>query len=176
MGLVLGFGLWGSCLQSPRKVDSQEAYFDLKSYFEKKQNLFERKKIHLIKTLYFEGKQEKIEVSNPEWDREMVFFRESDINKPAWSGKFRKENLMGNLIYQGLDTDKVNIRRVIFYHYNSRDSSFDSLRIEKKESNLLSRLNSVLVYKPDSAYSLVYNQNIRFYKGTHYTLTAQLKP
>jgi len=173
-GLILVLSI-NAC--SPKtKIKAQEPYFDLKSYFEEKESEFSRNKIPLFKTLIMNGITQNRKIVNPEWNRELVFFIEADINKPAWAGKFESQWKEGNLTYKALDTNKINIRRVDFFHFNPKDSSFDSVRIIKKETNYLSNLQVILVYKPDSAYSVRYNQDIRFYQGSHYSIQVKIKP
>jgi len=176
LAVFSGFCFFSSCNLGSEKPDIKSGYFNLKSYFSRKEKFFEKGHYRLTKTLAFEGKTQTIEVKNPEWIREMVFFQDADINKPAWKGLFKEEFKHGNLEYSDLDTSKIKIRKVILYHFHAGDSSFDSIRIERKQVDILSNIYSVLVFQPDSAYSIDYSQDIRFYKKTHYTIRARIKP
>jgi hypothetical protein len=172
ISIIIGFS---SCSESGEGT-FQKSYFPLSSYFQNKEKDFSNRKVQAYKTLLLEGRRQSLQIKNPEWSREMIFFKESEINKPAWAGKFKIELIKGNLVYTSLDTNKMNIREVDFYQFKLPDSSFDSLRIVKKERNFLSNLSTILVYKPDSAYSIAYDQDFPFYKGNHYKLWVRIKP
>ena len=81
----------------------------------------------------------------------------------------------GNLIYAAQDTDKLPYRNIIFYGFNTKNQEFDSLKIHKKISNLLSNLDAQLIYKPDSGYRIIYDQDIRFYHKVHYQIQAKIE-
>ncbi len=177
LGLIfLLFTLNTSCLTKPPRDKKITPYFDLKSYFQKKQNFLIQKSYKIVKTLFYEGRKTTHEDFHPDWTRELYFFKEADLSKPTWQGKYELHYQGTNLQYSLLDSDHLSIREVLFYNWSARSSQFDSVRIIKKQNSLLSKVYSVLVFKPDSSYSIDYYQDIRFYKKTHFRIEVALKP
>ncbi len=148
-------------------------YFDLKSYFEHKIYQYGKTHKYLKKMLVFQGKKSSLIVNKPNWSNELVFFLEADLAKPSWEGKFDRKIIDKILVYDALDTDRINIRQVIFYNYKS-DNRFDSVKIIKKQSNILSKINAILIFKRDSSYSIKYSENIRFYHKNTFEIKGRI--
>lgn len=177
LGLIFFFLM--ACLNNSKPVNKAETYFNLKEYFEDRQTQYTKNHYHLYKTVWYKDKKSSLETKAPDWSRELFFFREADLNKPSWAGLYSVVRENGNLIYQALDTLRLNIREVRFYHFNQNSKgnlSFDSIRITKKQNDFLSKIYSVLVFKPDSFYSIQYNQDIRFYKKNNYKINVSIRP
>ncbi len=166
--LSLMVGCLSSCLDNTVQHPKTTTYYDLKDYFEKKQILFTKYNAYLEKSATLQGVTRKTIEKRPDWNKELIFFREADLNKPSWRGKYRVYYFHHNLVYEAMDTSHLSIRKVILYHCQEASAlkvaSFDSIRIEKKESNILSKMEGVFVFKPDSAYTIFYKQDIRFYR------------
>lgn len=74
---------------SCQEVHQQEvAYFDCKRYFESIAASLVSDGATLQKTVVADGKSETIDITKPDWKKELAPFLELDINKPAFRGMY----------------------------------------------------------------------------------------
>lgn len=137
-------------------------FFDLKGYFEKEaQRLSIMSKV--VKTVTIGGLSESRVVDNLDFKKELAFFANSDIKRPAWSDKYRVDTIFNDakevtqLSYKttGLDEDlKVKSIQVDFVN-----GLVDKVSVESSVSNSLTKYKQALMYQPSKGYNIECLQN-----------------
>ena len=94
IGLGLLFG-WGCSDFSPTEASASlkvKKYFDLKGFMQEEVKRLSGREA-FTKSLYVNGETETKSEVKIDLDKELDIFSESDINRPAWSDKYKVDSL-----------------------------------------------------------------------------------
>lgn len=154
-----------SC-ESPDIKTNRMSYFDLKSYFEKQQEILQIKKIGLKKFITKDSLTEEKYIQIVNWQEELKPFEECDINKPSWKNSYKIDSLIdgGMLFIKYIAIDSIlKIKKITLVF--ERDS-LTSLTIEKNTGSPYFDYTTTLNYFPLKAFSITTSQKIIFTKKT----------
>jgi hypothetical protein len=150
-------------------------FFDLKGYFTNEAARLTRLNPEINKTAVYNKQSETKKVHITNWSTELSIFSESDINKPAWRGSYKRSDAEGITTYTAIDTtlktqyiivkkqgDKVKLISI----FNHTKTTLFGKSLHQTWENL--------VYVPDSLYRIQKKQYTRilgfnnyFIKGTY---------
>jgi hypothetical protein len=145
-----------ACKQAEEKPTTL-VYTDIKAFFESEATRLTKNKTLVNKTIHQNGSSESKNKISINWQDELNLFISSDINKPAWKDSYKIINDSSRTSYysidSGLRTKEVHINTDI----NGKPTRFYIKNINK---NKLYESTEVLIYIPDSAYSIEKNQSV----------------
>jgi len=159
-----------SCKPDNLKQGAVKEYFDIKGYFENRAAQLSKQHPAITKTVVHNGAAENktVEISN--WKNELSLFIESDINKPAWKGKYSKIDSSGAVVYKAKDTD-VKTRRIVIS--KAGNGNVKQISIYNEVNNLLYNTSETLNYFPDSAYTIEKYQKVKLLGANTYKITGK---
>ena len=176
--MVLKFSILGiiivsltSCINSSftsseKNYSLPTAYFSLKNYFKDQARHLQHEKVNFIKKITVNGHSQTKQIHEVNWTDELVFFSESDINKPSWIGKYKVIKIQNNLCYQAMDSNlKVRTFSIIFNH-----GIVKHVQIKQSVKNFLYTMDEELDYIPDSMYSINRKQTIKMLGNKTYLI------
>lgn len=174
--LVFPAVLFSSCIRhssEPAKRYSQ--YFSIQGYFRKEASILARLNPVLVKTISVNGKLQTKRLDSINWINELSLFTASDINKPAWIGKYRIDSTANDITYTALDSN-LKVRRIEIK--KNQFSALHPIRVVKiniRVKNFLYSLNEELFYYTDSLYTIKRRQRINLLGSKFYEITGQIK-
>ncbi len=130
-------------------------FFDLKTFFQKEKVRLEKLNA-FKKTVSINGVSEEKALATLDFDNELSIFIASDINRPAWSDKYKVDSLftaqkeLHQIIYTVQD-ESLKIKKLIIGFQNNRVSTID---IEKATDNAVAQSKQALSYKVGKGYSI----------------------
>ncbi|MEM6318374.1 MAG: hypothetical protein AAF960_11935 [Bacteroidota bacterium] len=140
-----------ACQQKATPIDQNQTpnvFFDLKGFFEKeKAQLNTRSSFQ--KTVEINGAVEQKQLAQLNFDNELAVFVASDINRPAWSDKYRVDSIFGDsqelrqIQYESLDASLKTKKIVIDFDNNS----VAEILIEKGIDNAVAQSKQTLLYQ-----------------------------
>lgn len=151
---------------APEKPDTATAptpYFDLREYISAETDRLSAARIKVEKTISLNGRTETRQIDDINFDNDLRLFREADINKPAWFGKYetRKETLsVGHTLTTYLAQDSSLIVRRLTIEQDQGATT--KVEIERHTGTILSDGRHLLTYQPATGYDVVTNQKNRF--------------
>jgi len=135
------------------KIESTPLY-DLKAFMLHEQERLEEGNVVLEKTVNLNGKIEKKDITNPNYEVEFSEFFSSDINRTAWQDKYSSSLSSRNTFTYYSKDEKLEVKQLIVENLGDTDK----ISIFKNTSNFLNESNKVLEYDPRKGYSI---KNIR---------------
>jgi hypothetical protein len=81
---------------NPEKAKQEKIYFDFPVYFKAHQEILSSNNVKLKKYAIKDGQEEVLVVENPDWGKELLLFKEIDLNREAWSRYFKADTLLHN--------------------------------------------------------------------------------
>lgn len=152
-GLLLVTGIT-ACRPEIKKAN----FFDLAGYFTNEAARLKANNRPVFKTVEHNGVSESKKLTIRDWDAELSLFKNSDINKPAWSSSYEIHRDSGLTIYvaksSDLRTQRLMIKQdnrkvkwILIYNHTPKNPLYDSF--EK------------LTYVPDSLYMIEKRQSVR---------------
>lgn len=159
-----------SCKPDNLKEGATKEYFDVKGYFEKKVVLLTKQHPAVTKTVVHNGTSESKEVKISNWTSELGLFIESDINKPAWKGRYTKSGDNGTVIYTAVSPE-LKTRRIIIC--KAADGTVRQISIYNQVNNALYNTSETLNYYPDSAYTIEKYQKVKLLGANTYKITGK---
>ncbi len=171
IALLLIFGLLAIGLASCRPEIKKANFFDLSGYFTKEAARLKVQNKPVLKTVEQNGTSESKKILIRDWDAELSLFKNSDINKPAWSSSYEIHGDGGLIIYLAKDTDlrtrklmikqeNGNVKWIVIYNHTPKNMLYDSF--EK------------LTYIPDSLYLIEKRQSVRVLGINRYRIKGLL--
>jgi hypothetical protein len=137
-------------------------FFDLKAYFKSEAARLAKSNPLITKTAIHNGESEKLKERIKNWDSELNLFADADINKPAWSMRYKVDSSGSFLIYKANDpklkTQDIIIKREngkikwILIHNYTKSTILGKTLYETIEK---------LSYFPDSLYQIQKKQYTR---------------
>lgn len=139
------------------------AFFDLEGYFDAEIERLTEHKVTADKTITLNGRTEAKENAVINYANDLRLFREADINKPAWTDKYRttEQKLSGShrkTTYTALDSSLVVHRLVV-----EQDQGVPvRIEMDRRTGTVLSDGDHRLVYEAGKGYSVITQQTNRF--------------
>jgi hypothetical protein len=156
----IGFYLFLLFLMSCKQADDKAqkpVYIDLETYFKSEVERLSKKKSLVNKTIRQNGTTESKNKIEIDWLNELSLFISSDINKPAWKDSYTITQNTGQLSYYAKDP---NLRTREIQVNKDPKGNFKRIFIKNINKNYLYESTEVLVYIPDSIYSIEKKQNV----------------
>jgi len=140
---------------TPSQVDKSVVFFDLKDFFQKEKLRLE--KINSFKkTVSINGVSEEKELATLNLDNELSIFIASDINRPAWSDKYKVDSVFTpkkeliQIRYSVLD-ESLKTKRITIDFQNNE---VVNIKIEKATDNAVAQSKQALFYNVDKGYAI----------------------
>jgi len=138
-----------------KQADKPNIFFDLKGFFQKEKARLE--KINSFKKIVsIDGESEEKTLAKLDFDNELSIFIASDINRPAWSDKYKVDSTftenkqLKKLTYSALDNSlKTKTLSIDF-----KENSASHITIEKSTDNTIAQSKQSLTYDIDKGYSI----------------------
>jgi hypothetical protein len=150
----------------PRQTNnSREYFFDATSFFEEESKRLETENARLKKIVRLDGKEESRIQADIDWEAELAPFRNSDINRPAWTDKYRGDTLYyekggaEQFIYQALGEDLLVQQMEVHW---SPAGQVERILIRKRISSLIEQVQQELQYRPVEGYTFVEKSQSRW--------------
>ena len=144
-------------------IEQSNVFFSLKDFFEQEKKHLETIQ-HFKKTVSINDQSEIKELDKLNLDNELSIFIASDINRPAWSDKYKvdstfsTENQLTSITYLALEeTLKTKKIEINFY-----EGTVAKVLIEKATDNAVAQSKQILNYHVGQGYSVQSNQSMRF--------------
>lgn len=129
--------------------------YDLKAFMLQEQARLEKGEVILDKTIILNGKTERKEITNPNYEVEFSEFFSSDINRPAWRDKYQSDLTSKNTFTYHTNDGKLEVKQL---RVEDIGEEMDKINILKRTSNFLNESEKELEYDPREGYSI---KNIR---------------
>jgi len=152
----------------------QTTFFDLKGFFKEEAKYLEEQGVKIQKTIQHNQTKETQTILPKDWEKELLLFAESDLNKPSWTDKYVLDS-----------TDRGN--GLILLHYKAIDESLSiqvldvelkenavhSILIVKKIANQVYESQQHLTYIPRKSYRIKKSQTVTLFDKDTYTIEAK---
>lgn len=152
----------------------QTTFFDLKGFFKAEAKYLETQGVKIQKTIQHNQSKETQIVQPKDWNKELLLFSESDLNKPSWKDKYVLDSTNhGNgltlLHYKAID-DKLDIQVL---DVELKEEAVHSILIVKKISNQVYESQQHLTYIPRKSYSIKKSQDVVLFDEDDYNIEAK---
>jgi len=152
----------------------QSNFFDLKGFFKKEARYLKEQGVEIQKTIQHNQTKETQTIRPEDWEKELLLFSESDINKPSWKDKYlldstNKGNGLILLHYKAID-ENLSIQVL---DVELKGESVHSVLIAKKVSNQVYESQQHLTYIPRKSYSIKKSQDVTFSDKDDYSIEAK---
>ncbi len=157
--------LFSACQEvaSPTKqaADKPNIFFDLKGFFQKEKARLE--KINSFqKIVSIDGVSEEKTLAKLDFENELSIFIASDINRPAWSDKYKvdstftEKNQLTKITYTALDNSLKTKSLSIDFQNNTASK----IAIEKSTDNTIAQSKQFLTYNIGKGYTIQSEQTL----------------
>lgn len=134
---------------------SEKPFFDLAGFIDAQVEELNRQKPKLEKTVTINGTEETQSDPELDFERDLAIFRRSDINKSAWTDKYRIEKTEIGTAYIAIDSSmQTQLLRVA----TDEGGAVNRIYVERRMGNFLSDGRQQLTYIPGKGYSVVSQQ------------------
>ncbi len=145
-----------SCKQEKADISEKGSYFDLKAVVEDDIAYNTKNACAELKQVMVNSIQERKFIANVDWYKELQAILESDINKPAWKGKFLVDTIMGDLsgqytIQYSAISDKINIKLLKVSFVNGH---LEKIYILKQIQSFIFASNQTIEYFPKKGFKV----------------------
>lgn len=169
--LLLPLTFLMACKAPAAKQQTLE-YPDIKGYFKKEIRRLEKKKPLIEKTVHLNTQKETNSLTNIKWNEELSLFLESDINKPAFKGLYKKGKQEELITFTALD-EKLKTREIEITY--SQAGTIKRIAIKNHTQNNLFTSDEFLEYYPDSLYQIVKRQEVKVLGTNNYWILGEFK-
>ena len=156
LGLLIFLSACQQELATPIKQSDKPAiFFDLNAFFQKEKERL-GKFTSFKKTVTINGVSEEKTLETLNFDNELSIFIASDINRPAWSDKYKVDSLftpqkeLSQITYHVLDETLKTKKIAIDFQNNA----VTNIAIEKATNNAVAQSKQILSYSVDKGYSI----------------------
>ena len=142
-------------------ADKPNIFFDIKGFFEKEKARLETKN-SFKKTVSINSESETKMLSVLNLDNELSIFIASDINKPAWSDKYKVDSIynsqkkLSQLSYSALD-ESLKTKKIAIDFQNQAVSK---ITIQKATDNAVAQSKQLLTYDVTKGYTIQSEQSL----------------
>jgi hypothetical protein len=157
-----------SCQNSTQPI-AQKTYFDVPAFISEQITQLQNDSMIVIKTAEVNETTDQHQIDWTDWNRELTLFKNSDINKSAFIGKYLVDTLT-------VDSNKKQIRyaatdsslntRLIEVTLNTKQNSVTELHIINITKDFISSTHEDLLFIPNKAYVIRSSQSMMFF-GTN---------
>ncbi len=158
--------VWSCNSTSTSDPSEPSPFFDLKAYFSSELGRLENR-ADVRKTVAINGQEETRQVEAVDWSTELAIFSKSDINRLAWSDKYRIDSIHndnGMLTALKYTAANENMRTQVLYIGFRGGGEVDSIFIDNQVIGFATQSRQELVYLPRSGYSINSVHNTLFTK------------
>ena len=136
---------------NPEQTQSNDSkpFFDLRGYFLAEIDTLEMQQKKVNKKVTVDGEIELKNELTVAFKDDLKVFIESDINKPAWFGKYTIDSTANQISYIASD-DGLKIRNVNILL--NTDGTINELSIVRKRKSIVASVSQNLVYLPRQSY------------------------
>jgi len=172
-GIFASILLFCACTQ-PEKEYRAESYFDVPAFFDSEVSRLTTLGVKLVKTTRVSDKSDSLEITIPNWKRELALFRKVNLNVPALAGKYQitKEfsdslNTTRYVLPEGMN-GTVELRI-------SENAKGNIQRLECRivETSTLTTHTEYWTYIPDSGYAYAGSDRIRGISSNTYFISGR---
>lgn len=152
----------------------QTTFFDLKGFFKAEASYLKEQGVKIQKTIEHNQTKETQTVLPKDWEKELLLFSESDINKPSWKDKYdlvstNRDNGLTLLHYKAID-ENLSIQVL---DVELKGETVHSILIVKKVSNQVYESQQHLTYFPRKSYHIKKSQDVTLFDKDDYTIEAK---
>lgn len=168
------FTLW-SCQPATSPTNTSQMFFSVPKFVADQTQLLHQQATQLDKQLHINQQKEQQHIAQPNWEKELALFANTDINKAAWRESYQKDSSfvskdsLWHIDYTAQDphlrTQKISIQ--------GHQQHLRSLSIHNQVNNLFYSLDERLTYQPNKGYQIVSIQKIVLLKADTLRLDAQ---
>jgi len=135
----------------------QGYFFSTSDFFEREAERLSSLDRTLTKTVWVNSQQESQTLDSVNWEAELALFRKADINRPAWTEKYRGDTLYyedrsAKTFYYEANSPDLQVRRLEVHWGES--GQVKQIDIHKTTKSLIETVEQDLRYQPDSGYQL----------------------
>ncbi len=161
----------GACKPDIKQSGTALKYFNITGFF--KQDTAKLNHLHLtiLKSVTHNNNTETRVVTIKDWGRELDFFINSDINKPAWRDSYTIAGDSGLLVYRAKEPD-LKMRQMVIKKSNGK---IKWILVFNRITNKLYKSYEKLTYYPDSLYLIEKMQKVRFLGTNNYKIEGIIK-
>lgn len=149
-------------------------YFNLQSFFQSEIDRLTTQKIALQKTVALNGETETLQLPDVDWSKELWLFMMSDINKPAWTGKYTADTLQQTgktqITYAANDPALRTQKITLLFEGNATTPA--AVSITNSVENFIYQLSENLTYQTQHGYEINTTQKVTLMKQQQYNLKA----
>lgn len=171
------FFLLSGCSETPAEVKpDNRRYFDLKGFFDQEiQQLSRVTKVKKIAVV--DGVREERIIDSLNFEDELEIFSNADINRPAWSDKYRIDSIfndekqLAQLRYTATDEDLRTQKILVDLEMDKVSKIF----IENSSSSVVADTRQLLTYIPATGYIIESHQQVTFTDDNSFLIEVQYK-
>lgn len=179
-GLFLILILLTACQSSSNEAQqisiTQEAFFDLKGYFNQEIKRLNASQPKGYKTVFINEKSEKKQLDKLDYARELDIFIQADINRVDWIDKYRIDSTFQNsqlssIEYKALDED-LRTRHIAIQFQNGNISK---IGIANGGKSMAAGSQQQLIYEPSKGYQIESIQHTTFSKDKIFKIDVKFE-
>lgn len=149
-------------------------FFDLEGKINNDIKLLKSQNYKLSKTVFFEGKNDKSVLENPDWEAEFETFKQLNINKNQWIDKYSVDTVLSGenkiITYQAISSSMSVKRMVISFHNEEVVEIF----ISYGRRNILFDSKNEIRYIPFTSYTIKGSQKALFLSNHQYEVLGEI--
>ncbi|PRY89289.1 hypothetical protein [Mongoliibacter ruber] len=175
--IILPFLLWGCSNISDEGLNNQPAYFPIQEFVEVVAEKAEGK--NLIKEVNINGEKERVTTkpTTEDWLKELSFFLEADINRPALAQSYHSERSESALIHELKEGEKGKIKRIVV-KFNEDKVKEISFRSRTENPFYSSETRGVMIFHSEygelDQFSIENTQEVVFSKPNKLIISASV--
>lgn len=149
-------------------------YFSIPEFFRAECSSLKKQKAVLIKKVQYDGKEELMQINQPDWENELRPFLDCDLNKPAYAGAYTIDTAMTDgayAVFYKAKEPKMPIRMVSLNYANDK---LVSVYMETGKSNSWFRLRQEMTFTPGEGYQIKGSQKMAIGKETKFTISGSV--
>ena len=152
---------------------AQTRYFSAPDYFKNECKLLNTSHMTLLKKVNYGGKEEMMQIQQPEWEKEIRPFLDCDLNKPAYAGAYTIDTAFTTgayTIHYSAKERSLPIRKVSLTFQEDR---LHSVYMETGKSNAWFKLKQEMTYTPGEGYRISGEQKMAIGKETKFIIAGR---
>ncbi|MCY7410328.1 MAG: hypothetical protein LH473_08650 [Chitinophagales bacterium] len=161
--------LIAACNQTSTTTVATKTYFDVPGFFKEEITQLQKDSMIVIKTSSVNETSDVHQIDWTNWYRELILFINSDINKPAFIGKYAVDTIVQDStskIITYAATDSSLKTRLLEVTFNTATNSVFQIHIINNTKDFLSSTHEELYFLPMKAYVIKSSQTMLFF-GTN---------
>lgn len=141
---------------------AKEKFFSLESYFDGEIERLSNEVDEVQKWAKLNGQEESEAYQGFDFEKALQIFKNADINKPAWFGKYEADTVFTNnnidsIKYTSLDP---SLRTKLIHISFTPQKAIKSIEIEKSSKSFVAETTQELAYNPSEGFSVLQAQKV----------------